>query len=171
MSDAATTTCLHVPVETGGLSLNPVAYMPSGDMPERCHDCGVAAGGWHHPGCDKEQCPACGGQLISCGCLDDEGDDDFVNWCDAHMSSSCGCHKLDDDDDEDDLDLDDGDDLDDDECEGCGQPAGECECCEECESSPCLCCAECYTFPCECNDWGDPSDPSEEEDEAMGLER
>jgi hypothetical protein len=38
------------------------------ELPTRCHDCGVAVGGVHHPGCDMEACPACHGQLISCSC-------------------------------------------------------------------------------------------------------
>jgi hypothetical protein len=33
-------------------------------------------GGFHHPGCDTEECPKCHGQLISCGCLDDSEDDE-----------------------------------------------------------------------------------------------
>ena len=41
-----------------------------------CHDCGCIPGGNHHPGCDVECCPKCGGQLISCGCLDREGEEE-----------------------------------------------------------------------------------------------
>lgn len=37
----------------------------------RCGDCGVGRGGYHHPGCDIEQCPACFQQFISCGCFSD----------------------------------------------------------------------------------------------------
>jgi hypothetical protein len=37
-----------------------------------CGDCGVAWGGLHHPGCDLQRCPLCHGQLLSCGCVDDE---------------------------------------------------------------------------------------------------
>jgi hypothetical protein len=34
----------------------------------RCHDCGVSSGGFHHPFCEVEECPRCGGPLVSCPC-------------------------------------------------------------------------------------------------------
>ena len=42
----------------------------------RCGDCGVRAGGFHHLGCDVQRCPACRGQLITCGCVFDEDQDE-----------------------------------------------------------------------------------------------
>lgn len=33
---------------------------------ERCHDCGVKKGGYHHPGCDWEECPGCHHQMLMC---------------------------------------------------------------------------------------------------------
>ncbi len=41
-----------------------------------CGDCGVPMGGVHHHGCDLEQCPACDGQAITCGCRDEKEDDE-----------------------------------------------------------------------------------------------
>jgi len=33
-----------------------------------CHDCNCKEGELHHPNCDWERCPFCGGQLLSCAC-------------------------------------------------------------------------------------------------------
>lgn len=45
----------------------------AGDPGSRCHDCSVMVDEPHHPGCDMERCPRCQGQLISCGCLSEDG--------------------------------------------------------------------------------------------------
>jgi hypothetical protein len=69
--------CVRIPIDIGGVEHEPVRYgreAPSWGAEEgrRCHDCGIAPGGYHHPGCDVECCPVCAGQLISCGCLNRE---------------------------------------------------------------------------------------------------
>lgn len=40
-----------------------------------CHDCRVLRGELHVPGCDVEECPACGGQVFMCECSFDEDDE------------------------------------------------------------------------------------------------
>jgi hypothetical protein len=40
-----------------------------------CHDCRVVKGQFHVVGCDVEQCPRCGGQVITCDCPYDEEDE------------------------------------------------------------------------------------------------
>ena len=35
---------------------------------DRCADCAASPGEYHVPGCEHEQCPACGGRVISCRC-------------------------------------------------------------------------------------------------------
>lgn len=61
------------------LSLAPFGRGRSRERGARCGDCGVARGGLHHPGCDLQSCPSCGGQLLSCGCRFDE-DGPRVPW-------------------------------------------------------------------------------------------
>jgi len=60
-----TKSCDKVPIVFAtGSKMDPIPYTG-----ERCPDCGVTTGGYHHPGCDMEICPLCGGQLISCSCI------------------------------------------------------------------------------------------------------
>src|SRR6266852_120229 len=67
----AVLTCTEVVIVTVDGPLSPIPYGSEatdwGSGP--CHDCAVENGGFHHPGCDVEQCPRCGQQLITCGCV------------------------------------------------------------------------------------------------------
>ena len=78
----ADTCTAKVVIFSDGTSYTPIRWAPSIELDDferlglrwkrdarrRCHDCGVAAGGVHHPGCDQELCPKCNGQLIGCDC-------------------------------------------------------------------------------------------------------
>ena len=74
MTVASTTTCkgnrlVRFP---DGTEMSSVPYVPPAGQSNRCcGDCNVVPGGFHHPGCDLERCPKCGGQRISCGCEDE----------------------------------------------------------------------------------------------------
>lgn len=41
----------------------------NGQMPRYCPSCNTPVDGYHHFGCDFEECPNCGRQLLSCGCV------------------------------------------------------------------------------------------------------
>jgi len=70
MCDERTTTCKkYTSVEfPDGTKMSPVPYTPP-EIEVRCHDCNIAAGGFHHDGCDMEICPRCGGQFFGCSCF------------------------------------------------------------------------------------------------------
>ena len=73
MSDPNTTTCVgNTVVEYPDGEVLPASTEHFDEPSGRCYDCNIVHGGHHHPGCAAERCPRCGGQIISCGCLDDE---------------------------------------------------------------------------------------------------
>lgn len=47
--------------------VDPVLY--DGYCGERCPECGVTAGNYHHAHCGYEICPICGGYLDECDCF------------------------------------------------------------------------------------------------------
>lgn len=54
---------------------------------ENCGDCAARGGQFHHPGCDLERCPNCGGQLIMCSCGDRLWEDGVISggyWGEAY---------------------------------------------------------------------------------------
>ena len=61
-----------------GRKLLPIPYgseedfLEDSESLEKCPACGVSVKGSHHPGCKVQRCPNCSGQLISCGCLDED---------------------------------------------------------------------------------------------------
>ena len=76
MSAPETESCVSELIKIGDTEYEP--NTSSFDCNKRCHDCNIVneGGNVHHPGCDMEKCPKCKGQLISCGCLDGNEDEE-----------------------------------------------------------------------------------------------
>lgn len=74
----------HEVEELSGIDL----YIPRESA--RCHDCQVERGKLHNPGCDVEQCPVCGRQLIGCehggAILDECSEENGTPQCCPHCS-------------------------------------------------------------------------------------
>ncbi len=82
MTDPKTVSCCDFfLIRIKGVDFKPILYgseHSADEFPgkERCRDCSVKKGHAHHPGCDWEECPKCGGQELSCACRDGDEDDD-----------------------------------------------------------------------------------------------
>lgn len=87
MCDKSTITCKENKIVNfpDGKKMAPVPYT-SIDTTIRCHDCNVAAGGFHHIGCDMEICPRCGGQFLGCSCFVNTKDNDEVMTYTIHSA-------------------------------------------------------------------------------------
>jgi Zn-finger nucleic acid-binding protein len=67
----------------GGITTKRIPYERPDAVPGSCcHDCGVKLGAYHHYNCDMERCPACNGQLITCGHLDVT----YEQWLEEHRT-------------------------------------------------------------------------------------
>lgn len=65
--------CTKTTIKIDGEKYDRITYEhDGGPIYKYCHDCNTSIGGLHHLGCDMEDCPKCGGQLISCGCWEDD---------------------------------------------------------------------------------------------------
>ena len=62
--------CIEVPIQLVDGIYSPIPWGSESDDwgNGTCGDCGVQPGGFHHHGCDIEECPRCHGQVLSCDC-------------------------------------------------------------------------------------------------------
>lgn len=65
--------CIEEPIQLNGRKFKQIKYGDEknylGGKKLPCNDCRVSKGQYHHVGCNNEECPICGNQLISCDCF------------------------------------------------------------------------------------------------------
>lgn len=60
-----------------GTKFEPLLFWDDDPSVTHCHDCWTPKGGFHHPGCDSEECPKCGAcQIIACSCWRKDEEDE-----------------------------------------------------------------------------------------------
>ena len=55
-------------LDGSGVRFDAIPVRVVGIMAPACTGCGAVRGEPHHQHCDQEECPRCGGQLVSCAC-------------------------------------------------------------------------------------------------------
>jgi len=77
MLDPKTKTCTVTKLQGKSGDLHDrIAHFDLDGNKARCDECKVEEGGYHHVGCDQEDCPICSGQFITCDCdVWETGDD------------------------------------------------------------------------------------------------
>ncbi|MGE5381428.1 MAG: hypothetical protein ACM3NT_10235 [Methylocystaceae bacterium] len=66
---STSSSCIKLLVQLNGRDYEPIPWgKGKNEIKDKCPGCGVSKDGYHHPGCDYEQCPCCGKTIISCNC-------------------------------------------------------------------------------------------------------
>jgi len=72
---AGASSCIKSHIRIGGTDYTPLPYkrkketiFTKGEPIQRCPECNILPGGFHHVGCVLELCPKCGEKWVYCKC-------------------------------------------------------------------------------------------------------